>query len=128
MVSGVSAAVGITWKVVIAAEVLAMPIYSVGTKMQNARINLETAEVFAWTFVSIVLSGNERMGSRGNRAPYEKIRTGLSMSGITVRGFARLRGKNAFFPDSDFDMPEKEITVSSVPPAAGNDDPQHPER
>jgi len=65
MVSGVSAAVGITWKVVIAAEVLAMPIYSVGTKMQNARINLETAEVFAWTFVSIVLSGLSERGDEG---------------------------------------------------------------
>ncbi len=62
MVSGVSAAVGITWKVVIAAEVLAMPVHSVGTKMQNARINLETTEVFAWTIVSIVLSGVSEWG------------------------------------------------------------------
>lgn len=56
VVSGASTALGITWKVVIAAEVLAMPLQAVGTRMQNSRINLETAEVFAWTLVSIILS------------------------------------------------------------------------
>ena len=56
VISGASTALGITWKVVIAAEVLAMPLFAVGTRMQNARINLETAEVFAWTLISILLS------------------------------------------------------------------------
>lgn len=37
------------WKVVVAAEVLLQPRFSLGNGMQSARANLETAELFAWT-------------------------------------------------------------------------------
>lgn len=54
--SGASTALGITWKVVIAAEVLAQPLNAVGTGLYDAKIRLETAEVFAWTIIAIALS------------------------------------------------------------------------
>lgn len=54
--SGASTALGITWKVVIAAEVLAQPLNAVGTGLYDAKVRLETAEVFAWTLVAIGLS------------------------------------------------------------------------
>jgi NitT/TauT family transport system permease protein len=48
-------AIGLSWKVIVAGEVLSQPVHAIGTGMQIARINLETAEVFAWAAVGIVL-------------------------------------------------------------------------
>ncbi|MFP4564689.1 MAG: ABC transporter permease, partial [Spirochaetia bacterium] len=55
--AGASTALGLTWKVVVAAEVLAQPIRAVGTGLYTAKVQLETPEVFAWTVVAILLSG-----------------------------------------------------------------------
>jgi NitT/TauT family transport system permease protein len=54
-VAGASNALGLTWKVVVAGEVLSQPFRAIGTGMQNARIQLETAETFAWAFSAIFL-------------------------------------------------------------------------
>jgi NitT/TauT family transport system permease protein len=42
------------WKVVVAAEVLLQPRFSLGSGMQAARANLETAELFAWTAGAVI--------------------------------------------------------------------------
>lgn len=47
---------GIGFKVVIAAEVLSIPKYAMGYQLLNAKIYLETQEVFAWVLVIAVLS------------------------------------------------------------------------
>ncbi len=44
------------WKVVIAAEVLTVPQFGVGAKMQLSQMQLETGSVLAWTMVAIVLT------------------------------------------------------------------------
>ena len=49
-------AVGMAWKVVIAAEVLAIPHYAMGYELLSAKIYLETTEVFAWVIVIVILS------------------------------------------------------------------------
>ncbi len=54
--SSVAAAVGIGWKSMIAAEVICKPNYAIGTGMYNAKIYLETTELFALTLTVIVLS------------------------------------------------------------------------
>lgn len=54
--AGASTALGLTWKVVISAEVLSRPVRALGTGLYEAKIQLETAEVFAWTVVAIFLS------------------------------------------------------------------------
>ena len=54
--AGLQTAGGLTWKVVIAAEVLSRPEYAIGTSLQEARIYLETARVFAWTLGALALS------------------------------------------------------------------------
>ena len=51
------AGIGIAWKVVIAAEVLSQPVHAIGTGLQFSQLNLETAEVMAWTVTAVVLSG-----------------------------------------------------------------------
>jgi len=48
-------AIGLSWKVIVAGEVLSQPVHAIGTGMQNARTMLETAEVFAWATVGIAL-------------------------------------------------------------------------
>lgn len=56
LASGVRSASGIVWKVVVAAEVLSQPDYGIGSRLQDSRIYLETAGVFAWTALLILVS------------------------------------------------------------------------
>jgi NitT/TauT family transport system permease protein len=49
-------AMGLTWKAVIAAEVLGTPKMAIGSAIYASKIYLETADLFAWTLVVIVLS------------------------------------------------------------------------
>ncbi len=56
LLAGASTAMGIAWKVIIAAEILSQPSRAVGTSLMIAKIDFNTAEVFAWTVVVIVIS------------------------------------------------------------------------
>jgi NitT/TauT family transport system permease protein len=49
MLGGLRSGLSLCWKVVVAAEVLVQPFRALGTGMQNAKAQLETAELFAWT-------------------------------------------------------------------------------
>lgn len=49
-------AMGMAWKAGVAAEVLSSLPYSLGGQIYNAKIYLETGDLFAWTTVVIVLS------------------------------------------------------------------------
>lgn len=48
--------IGLGWKVVVAAEVLAVPTYSMGYNLLSAKSYLETEALFAWVVVIVVLS------------------------------------------------------------------------
>lgn len=54
--SGMLSALGLTWKVVVAGEILSLPKNSVGTVLYTAKVHLETVDVFAWTFAVVSLS------------------------------------------------------------------------
>ena len=54
--SGCRTALGLAWKAGVAAEVLCLPKAAIGTQVYRAKITLSTGELFAWTFVIIVLS------------------------------------------------------------------------
>lgn len=56
VLAGLRSSIGVAWKVIIAAEVLSQPIKAVGTGLQFSQMNLETAEVMAWTVTAIILS------------------------------------------------------------------------
>lgn len=56
LLAGLSTAAGVTWKAVIAAEVISMPRNAIGTGMQFAQIQLDTASLFAWTILAIIIS------------------------------------------------------------------------
>ena len=47
---------GLAWKAGVAAEVLANTKHSIGGNIYNAKIYIETADLFAWTAVVIVIS------------------------------------------------------------------------
>lgn len=54
--SGFLTAFGLAWKSGVAAEVLCPPRLAIGSRIQQARLSLETAQLFAWTLVIIALS------------------------------------------------------------------------
>ena len=47
---------GMCWKAGVAAEVIGVPSGSIGEKLYNAKIYLNTSDLFAWTIVIIVIS------------------------------------------------------------------------
>jgi NitT/TauT family transport system permease protein len=56
LASGASSALGLAWRVVVAAEVLSQPLWGIGTGMQDAKVRLETPRVFAWTAAALLIS------------------------------------------------------------------------
>ena len=54
--AGALTSLGLAWKAGIAAEVLCTPNHSIGKQVYDAKVYMETAEVFAWTLVVILLS------------------------------------------------------------------------
>ena len=68
-------ALGLGWKAGIAAEVLTVPPYSIGKRIYEAKLYLETTELFAWTaavvLVSLLIEGlllrlTEKFGQKEN--------------------------------------------------------------
>ncbi len=54
--SGCEIALGLCWKSGIAAEVIGMPRGSIGEMLQQAKIYLDTPDLFAWTLVIVLIS------------------------------------------------------------------------
>ena len=54
--SSMRSSLGLAWKAGIAAEVLLQPLISIGKQIFESKYMLETADLFAWTVVVIILS------------------------------------------------------------------------
>ena len=54
--SACGSALGLCWKSGIAAEVIGMPDGSIGEQLQQAKIYLNTPDLFAWTLVIVLVS------------------------------------------------------------------------
>ncbi len=54
--NAMSTGLGLTWKSVVAAEILSMPEKGMGTSMQAAQFQLDTPVLFAWTILIVLLS------------------------------------------------------------------------
>lgn len=54
--AGCSLALGLCWKSGIAAEVIGLPANSIGEHLYEAKVYLNTPDLFAWTLVIIALS------------------------------------------------------------------------
>lgn len=55
-ISTTKSALGLAWKAGIAAEVLAVPAMAIGSKIYLSKNFFETADLFAWTIVTLILS------------------------------------------------------------------------
>jgi len=55
-ISGFRTSIGLAWKAGIAAEALARPAVSIGNRLYESKMYLETLDLFAWTLVVIILS------------------------------------------------------------------------
>ena len=51
-----SVALGLSWKAGIAAEVIGIPDGSIGERLYEAKVYLNSADLFAWTVVIIAVS------------------------------------------------------------------------
>ena len=54
--SAAATAMGLAWKSGVAAEVIGIPEGSIGEQLYYSKLYLDTAGLFAWTFVIIVIS------------------------------------------------------------------------
>lgn len=54
--AGCATAMGLAWKAGVAAEVLCLPVFSLGAQVYYAKIYLETPALFAWTLAILALS------------------------------------------------------------------------
>ncbi|MDD3571126.1 MAG: ABC transporter permease subunit [Lachnospiraceae bacterium] len=69
--------IGFAWKAGIAAEVICTPKFSVGANLYNAKIYLETPQLFAWTIVVILMSiVFEKMFEKAMKTVFYKHGTG----------------------------------------------------
>jgi len=56
LLTSLSTSIGLGWKSGITGEVFALPKHSIGTMLHDAKVYLETTDVFCWTAVIILLS------------------------------------------------------------------------
>ena len=56
LLSATHVSLGLCWKSGIAAEVIGTPVNSIGEKLYQAKIYFDTSDLFAWTFVIVLLS------------------------------------------------------------------------
>lgn len=56
LISACGVAIGLSWKAGVAAEVIGIPSGSIGEKLYEAKVYLNSADLFAWTAVIILVS------------------------------------------------------------------------
>ena len=56
LLAAAGSAMGLAWKSGVTAEVIAAPRFAIGSKLNTAKVYLETPDVFVWTIVVVLLS------------------------------------------------------------------------
>jgi NitT/TauT family transport system permease protein len=54
--AALNSSLSLAWKAGVAAEALVLPLLAIGTEIFEAKYNLETVDLFAWTVVVVILS------------------------------------------------------------------------
>ncbi len=80
LLAGARNALGLSWKVVVAGEILSQPRHALGTAMQDARLSLETSSVLAWAIVTILMCGimEYLLGATVRRFSPDRLAQGIS--------------------------------------------------
>ncbi len=126
---------GLSWKSVVAAEVLSVPKFSMGYNLLNAKVYFETAELFAWILAIVGLAyafeqvihyllgkvqWKEYHGSKVMKKDKgEKIHGVDSASCICVEGMDKCFGKKQVFSDYEITIDPGEITAVMGPSGKG---------
>lgn len=112
--SGVSLALGIAWKAGVSAEVFGMPKFSIGENLYNAKIYLETEQLFAWTIVVILLSiAFEKLFMWLLERLTSERRPRLGTLSSPARGEGRTGFAATHYGDSDSHAPAGTLNVSN---------------
>lgn len=126
---------GLSWKSVVAAEVLSVPKFSMGYNLLNAKVYFETAELFAWILAIVGLAyafeqlihfllGNiqwkEYQGSKlMKKDDGLEIESIDSTSCICVQGMDKCFGKKQVFSGYEITIDPGEITAVMGPSGKG---------
>ena len=54
--ASLNSSLSLAWKAGVAAEALILPVLAIGTRIFEAKYNLETVDLFAWTVIVVLLS------------------------------------------------------------------------
>ncbi|AFG38435.1 ATP-binding cassette domain-containing protein [Spirochaeta africana] len=138
VLSTLTAAVGMSWKAVIAAEVLSQPARAIGTALQTAKLYIDTPQVFAWTVIAVSLAAlvdglllliDRRLYLRQNRPPTETHSDNSSQEtarlpavtpvAVQVEQLAFSYDTTVVFDALDLDIQPGEITVIFGPSGCG---------
>ena len=55
--TGISQSMGITWKSILAAEILALPSLGIGSKLYESHLYLDTVSLFAYCLIAVIFNG-----------------------------------------------------------------------
>lgn len=122
--AAVRLAVGLSWKSGAAAEIIGIPSGSIGEKLYEAKIYLETADLFAWTIAVILLSWlSEKLllllvnaAAKAVSALVDRRHTSLrnpaaAPAVIAVRGLTKRYGENTVLDGFSCVIPAGELTA-----------------
>lgn len=74
LLSGCSVALGLSWKSGIAAEVIGIPNGSIGEMLYESKIYFNTADLFAWTVIIVLISlGFEKLFMKFLKTLYQRL-------------------------------------------------------
>ena len=129
-----SSAIGLCWKAGAAAEVIGMPDKSIGEKLQQAKIYLNTPDLLAWTLVLVLVSLSfEKIflkllstAEKKTRVIPGKITDKNSKDrsegrpvGIRIRNLSRSFGGKSVLENFSADLPAGSISALMAPSGSG---------
>lgn len=129
-IAGASTGIGLAWKAGIAAEVLSTPPGSVGMELHNAKIYIETADLFAWTAVVIIFSmaleylfvfliKKLTINIRIKPSAPENTAMEPAISALSVSGISKHFGERAVLSDVTVSLPPSGVTALVGPSGSG---------
>ena len=129
-----SSAIGLCWKAGAAAEVIGMPDKSIGEKLQQAKIYLNTPDLLAWTLVLVLVSLSfEKIflkllstAEKKTRVIPGKItdknskdRSEARPVGIRIRNLSKSFGGKSVLENFSADLPAGSISALMAPSGSG---------
>ena len=127
--TGCRLALGLCWKAGTAAEVIGMPRGSIGERLQQAKVYLDTPDLFAWTVVILILSliferaalwVFRRLGACFSRLslPGERPRPN-GAAAVSVDGLCKRYGDKDVLRGFSMNLPAGGTTCLMAPSGAG---------